>query len=153
MSKTIQGIGMGATISAYSVKTVSDYKLNHLGYAFQPGTPAEWTSTYDAASNEKKWIVFPTWAPQYLNRGGKIRPLKDPRGTLGGSNRAVLVGPRSRVAALPETTRTVLSRIRLGLDGVTEMDWLVNIKKRTPREAARAWMATNKSLVDSWMRI
>jgi glycine betaine/proline transport system substrate-binding protein len=151
MSKTIQGIGMGATISTYSVKAVSDYKLNGLGYVFRPGTPTEWTGAYDAASNGKKWIVFPTWAPQYLNRGGKIRPLKDPQGVLGGSNRAVLVGPRNRVAALPGTTRAVLSRIQLGLDGVTEMDWLVNVKKRTPREAAQTWMAANKGLVEGWM--
>jgi hypothetical protein len=28
-------------------------------------------------------------------------------------------------------TRTVLTRVEIGLDGVTEMDWLVNVEKRT----------------------
>ena len=97
-------------------------------------------------------MVFPTWEPQYLNRGGKLRPLQDPRGVLGGTNHASLVGPRDRLRALPRVTRTVLARIELGLDGVTEMDWLVNVDKKTPREAARLWMAANRGRVDSWLR-
>ena len=152
MSKTVQGIGMGATISTASVEAIKAYGLDDLGYAFRPGTPEEWIGAYQAAAKDQRWMVFPTWAPQYLNRSGKIRPIKDPKLVLGGSNRAVLVGPRDRVAALPTSTRRVLARIKLGLDGVTEMDWLVNVRKVTPREAAKEWMSRNKTLVDSWFK-
>jgi glycine betaine/proline transport system substrate-binding protein len=152
MTKLIQGIGPGATITAVSQKAVGEYGLDALGYSLRPGTPAEWTGAYTAAVSERRWIVFPTWAPQYLNRGGKLRPLKDPRGVLGGINHAALVGPRDRVRAIPPRTRAVLGRIDLGLDGVTEMDWLVNVEKKKPREAARTWMKANETRVAGWLK-
>jgi glycine betaine/proline transport system substrate-binding protein len=44
----------------------------------------------------------------------------------------------------------VLSRIQLGIDGVTEMDWLVNARTMTPPEAALQWMSGNRQRVDRW---
>jgi glycine betaine/proline transport system substrate-binding protein len=71
---------------------------------------------------------------------------------LGGVNHASLVGPRDRLQTIPATTRAVLGRIDLGIDGVTEMDWLVNIEKQSPRDAARSWMRTNEGLVANWLK-
>jgi glycine betaine/proline transport system substrate-binding protein len=150
MTKRIQGIGTGATITAVSQKAVGEYGLDTLGYSLRPGTPAEWTGAYDAAVAERRWIVFPTWAPQYLNRGGRLRPLEDPRGVLGGTNHASLVAPRDRLKAIPPATRAIVARIDIGLEGVTEMDWLVNVEKKTPREAARVWMAANEQRTAGW---
>ncbi|NML59803.1 glycine/betaine ABC transporter substrate-binding protein [Massilia sp. RP-1-19] len=152
MTKLIQGIGTGAAITTLSQKAVGDYGLDALGYSFRPGTAAEWTAAYDAAVAERRWIVFPTWAPQYLNRGGKLRPLQDPRRVLGGVNHASLVGHRDRLKAIPPATRAALARINLGLDAVTEMDWLVNVEKKLPREAARQWMAANQVRVAGWLK-
>jgi glycine betaine/proline transport system substrate-binding protein len=152
MTKLIQGIGTGATITTVSQKAVGEYRLDALGYSLRPGTPAEWTGAYDAAVAERRWIVFPTWTPQYLNRGGTLRPLQDPPGVLGGINHASLVGPRDRLQAIPPATRAVLARMDLGLDGVTVMDWLVNVEKKTPREAARTWMKANESRVAGWLK-
>ncbi|HVY04645.1 MAG TPA: glycine betaine ABC transporter substrate-binding protein [Burkholderiales bacterium] len=152
MTRLIQGIGTAAVITTVSQKAVGEYGLDALGYSLRPGKPAEWIGAYDAAVAEQRWIVFPTWAPQYLNRGGKLRPLQDPRGVLGGVNHALLVAPRGRFEALPAATRAVLARIELGLEGVTEMDWLVNVEKKTPREAARTWMQANESRVAGWLK-
>lgn len=151
MTKLIQGIGAGATITTVSRKAVEDYGLAALGYALQPGTQAEWLAAFDRAVAEQSWIVLPTWAPQYLNRDGRLRALADPRGILGASNHAALVAPRTRFDALPPGTRRALARIDLGIDGVTEMDWLVNAGKQTPREAARTWMRANEARVSGWL--
>jgi glycine betaine/proline transport system substrate-binding protein len=150
MARTIQGIGPGATITTLSQKTLTEYGLDASGYSFRPGTAAEWTGAYQAAVSEERWMIFPTWTPQYLNRGRKIRPLLDPRGSLGGVNHASLVGPVARLAQLPQETRSVLARIELGLEGVTEMDWLVNVGKHAPLQAARRWMGDNRATVDRW---
>jgi glycine betaine/proline transport system substrate-binding protein len=152
MTKLIQGIGSGATISVVSKKAVAEYGLEGLGYAFRPGTAAEWIGALNAAMAEGRWIIFPTWAPQYLNRENRIRALQDPRGITGGTNHASLVSPRNRFERLPLATRVTLSRIELGIDGVTEMDWLVNVAKQTPREAARKWMAENDKRVAGWLK-
>src|SRR5262249_6813260 len=105
MTKLIQGIGTGATITAVSQKAVDEYGLGPLGYSLRPGTQAEWTGAFNSAIAERRWIVFPTWAPQYLNHGRQLRALADPRGVLGHVNHASLVGPRERFQTLPETTR------------------------------------------------
>ncbi|GLK79104.1 hypothetical protein GCM10008174_08450 [Methylopila turkensis] len=80
-----------------------------------------------------------------------MRPLGDPKAVLGSVNRASLVAPRARFERLSEKTRAILSRIQLGLDGVTEMDWLVNVRKQSPRDAAKTWMAANQGLVSGWL--
>jgi len=150
VTKTIQGIGVGATITTASQAAIREYGLDVLGYSLKPGIPADWIGAYNSAVAERRWIVFPTWAPQYLNRDGKLRPLQDPKGILGGVNHASLVGPRERLQRISSSTHVALSRINLGLDGVTEMDWMVNIQKKTPQEAARTWMAANQDLVSTW---
>jgi len=152
MTKLIQGIGTAATITTVSQRAVGEYGLDKLGYALQPGKPADWIGAYQAAIADQRWIVFPTWAPQFLNRDGKLRPIADPRGVLGGTNHAALVAPRERLQLMPPATRAVLSRIDLGLDGVTEMDWLVNVGKKAPRDAARMWMQANETRVAGWMK-
>ena len=148
----IQSIGPGATITTASRRATAEYGLLECGYAVRPGTPAEWMDAYAAAVAERRWVVFPTWAPQFLNRSGELRPLTDPRGALGGVNRGVLVSPRARFEALPERTRVALSRIAPGLGGVTEMDWAVNVRKDTPRDAARSWARANEAQVAAWLR-
>lgn len=152
MTPLIQCIGAGATITRVSQTAAETYGLTPAGYQVRAGTAAEWTGAYSKAVAERRWIVFPTWAPQYLNRDNSLRPLDDPRGVLGGANRGVLVAPRARFEALPEKTRRVVSRITLGLDGVTDMDWAVNAGKQTPRDAARAWMRANSARVSAWLQ-
>jgi glycine betaine/proline transport system substrate-binding protein len=150
MTRTIQSIGPGAAITQLSLAAVTEYGLAPSGYVVRSGSAGEWTGAYAAAINGRRWVIFPTWTPQYLNHGGDLRPLADPRGVLGRSNRGVLVAPEERFRALPERTRQVLSRISLGLDGVTEMDRAVNLGGRTIRDAARAWMNTNHDRVRTW---
>jgi glycine betaine/proline transport system substrate-binding protein len=152
MTRQIQGIGAAATITRVSQEAIRSYRLDAQGYTLRPGTQAEWTGSFDAAIRDRQWFVFPTWAPQYLNHGGRLRALSDPQGVLGGVNHGALVAPAARFAVLPEATRKALSRIELGLDGVTEMDRMVNVERMTPRDAARAWIRANQARVDSWLR-
>jgi glycine betaine/proline transport system substrate-binding protein len=126
MNKYIQGIGTGAAITVLSMKAIDAYGLDSTGYSFHPGTAAAWITAYEKAVA--------------------------PRDILGGKNRAALVGPRKRVNLLPAKTRIAISRIDIGIEGVTEMDWLVNVMKKTPEEAALSWMGTNQGRVEDWLR-
>ena len=152
MTRQIQGIGTAATITTVSQAAVRTYGLDALGYTFRPGTQAEWIGYHEAEVRERRWFVFPTWTPQYLNRGGQLRALRDPRNVLGGMNHAALVAPATRWQRLPASTRAALSKISLGLDAVNEMDWLVNVDKLAPREAARAWIRANEPRLAGWLQ-
>ena len=35
---------------------------------------------------------------------------------------------------------------------MTEMDWMVNVGSRTPRDAARVWLRANEQRVSAWLR-
>ncbi len=150
LTRVVQGIGDGAAISTVSRGAIDRYELAAQGFSFRPGTQAQWLESHRVAMAERRWFVFPTWTPQYLNRGGGLRPLNDPAGAFGGSNRAVLAGSRARLARLPARTRSVLSRLQIGIDAVEEMDGNVNLRQMTPDAAAQAWMATHGSHVDGW---
>jgi glycine betaine/proline transport system substrate-binding protein len=152
MVRRIQGIGDGAAISVLSRKVLTDYSLSPLGYSFHPGTQSEWLAACHAAMAARQWMVFPTWTPQYLNKSGGLRPLRDPAGTLGSINRASLVGPRVRVDALPSGTRRALSRLSVDIDAVEEMDAHVNTRQMSPKAAALAWMSANARQVSGWFQ-
>jgi len=153
MTRMIQGIGPGATITAFSETAIRDYGLGQVGYSLHHGSQKDWIDAYRNAISDRRWFVFPTWTPQFLNRDGRLRALEDPQGVLGKSNHASLAGSRSRLAGLPDATATTLSRIHLGIEAVTEMDWFVNVERLTPRTAARRWMTANADQVERWFEI
>ncbi|MBX5088372.1 glycine/betaine ABC transporter substrate-binding protein [Rhizobium lentis] len=150
MTRNIQGIGAGAAISRLSEQVLDLYQLRASGYSFRPGSQSDWISAYKQAVAERRWVIFPTWAPQYLNEGQLLRPLADPKRTLGGANNAVLVAPTEKFNDLPARTRLVLSRIEIGIDGVTAMDRMVNAEGLTPEDSARLWLGLNDQKVNSW---
>lgn len=149
MTRQIQGIGPGAAISVLSQRAITDYGLRARGYSFQPGTQAQWLAALRAARVQRRWILVPMWTPSFLIREG-LRPLQDPLGVLGLENRAVLVGPRGRVEALPMLTRQTLSRMKLDLAAVIQMDWDVNVTGMTAKAAALAWIDEHEAHVDTW---
>ncbi len=152
MTRLIRGIDPGAPLSVRSAEAMAAYGLEAAGYVFRPGSPADWVAAHDAALRDRRWFVFPALAPHYLHRDQHLRALADPKAVLGGANRGSLVSPRGRLQALAPRAYGVLRRLRIGLDGVTEMDRLVSVDLRTPRQAARAWMSVNSHRVEAWLR-
>jgi glycine betaine/proline transport system substrate-binding protein len=152
MTKLIQGGAPMAAINAMSQRAITAYGLDALGYTLQAGSQADWIAAFDQGESERRWFVFPCWTPQYLNRDGRLRPLSDPEGILGGLNDAVLTAPSRRLDAIAPHTRKVLERMAIGLEGVIEMDRLVSLDARTPRQAARAWMSANSRRVEAWLQ-
>lgn len=152
MARRIQSIGVAAAITTVSQNALRAYGLDTVGYELRPGSAADWTGAFETAFAARQWFVFPTWAPHYLNRGGRLRPIRDTKGVLGGTNHAALVAPAARWQQLPAATQRALARVRLSLDDVTEMDWSVNVDKLSAREAARSWIRANAARFDAWTR-
>lgn len=150
IEKLIKGTGPGSGLMLASRKMMVQYGLEAAGYTLEPSPGREWIERAEAARKEKRWFVTPLWQPQYLNQAYAWRKLEEPRGLLGGHNRAVVVLHKNAAAKLPPRTRQVLQRIELGLDSVTAMDYAVNVDKKTPREVAREWMRANPQRVEAW---
>jgi len=150
MERRIQGTGRDSGNMMVSAEVVKAYGLDAAGYELVPGTVAQFHQHYDHAIAQSKWFVMPLWTPHYINRVGNMRTIADPRGLLGGSSSGTLVASKAWTAQAPERTLEVLSRMRVERDAVAEMDYMVNVQNLAPRDAARAWMAANPTLVDGW---
>jgi glycine betaine/proline transport system substrate-binding protein len=82
-----------------------------------------------------------------------MRPIEEPRHLLGPANTGTLVAAKQWVSQAPHGTIAVLKNMRLGLDAVAEMDYMVNVQKMTPRDAARSWMQNNARTVERWFEV
>ena len=101
---------------------------------------------------ERRAFVLPLSSVQWLNKAFDLRELADPQHLFGGTDRGILVGRTASFENLPARTQAVLGRIRLGVGAVVEMDYLVNVEKKTARQAALDWMAAHRELVADWFR-
>lgn len=149
MDKRIVGIGADSGLMRGAARIAGDYGLEAAGYTVVTGPAADWIANFRQAVEQKRWVVMPLWQPQWLNRAYQVRILAEPKGIYQ-TDRAILVANKAAWDALPERTRKVLARITLGLDAVTEMDYALNVDKKTPREAAAAWMEKNSATVERW---
>ncbi len=150
MIRTLQGIGAKAGTSVRSLKAIAAYGLDKAGYEYRFGTWQDRHRALRSAVRDRRWTVVSMAAPMFLNRAYALRPLADPLGIFGDANEGMLVGHKSLPDKVPPHTLATLRRIRLGLEAVNELDFMVVMEKRTPREAARLWMAQNAGTVQKW---
>jgi len=150
MEKVIQGTGRDSGNMMLAAEVMKAYGLEEAGYRLQPGNLAEFHGAYDRQIAAQRWFVMPLWWPHYINRVGNMRPIAEPKGLLGPPSNGTLVAGRQWVERAPARTLQVLRRMHLGLDAVAHMDYLVNVEKKQPREAARAWMQQNTRFVEGW---
>jgi glycine betaine/proline transport system substrate-binding protein len=150
MERRIQGTGRDSGNMMLSAEVMQAYGLEAAGYELVPGNLAQFHGNYDRAIAAGIWFVMPLWTPHYINRVGNMRPIAEPRGLLGPASNGTLVASKSWVLQAPARTLDVLRRMHLGRDAVSEMDYMVNVEKMAPRDAARSWMLANPAIVDAW---
>ena len=151
MDKTIRGPGADSGLMIGSKKIVEEYGLDRAGYQLAPGKAADWIAWFNANIASGKWFVMPLWQPQYLNQAAKLRILEEPKQLLGGEDTAYLLAHKNIRDKLDKSTWQALQRMELSIKAVTEMDYMVNVQKMAPREAARLWMAAHPDTVSYWL--
>ncbi len=122
MERLIQGINPGAGISRFSKQIVEQYGLGAHGYHFETGSEPECFDRFEKAYAERRWIIVPLWHPQYLHHRYKIRELHEPKGLLGGVDKATLVIRRDAEARVSAAAMTELAKLHLGNAKVSELD-------------------------------
>jgi glycine betaine/proline transport system substrate-binding protein len=150
MVKVIRGTAPDSGLAIGSRKIMEKYRLENEGYELVPGKREAWVAHLEENLAAQRWFVMPFFRPNYLNQVADMRMLEEPFKLLGEANDGALVAHRKFVARAPRRTTEVLARVHLGLDAVAQMDRLVNVDKMSARDAARAWMEQNRSVVDAW---
>lgn len=151
MDRTIRGPGADSGLMIGSKRIVEEYGLDAAGYQLQPGKPADWIAWFNANLAAGKWFVTPLWQPLYLNQVAKLRVLEEPKALLGKTDSAYLVGHKDIRDKLDKPTLAMLQRVELSVKWVTELDYMVNVQKMSPRDAARLWMSAHPNTVSYWL--
>ncbi|HKB81674.1 MAG TPA: glycine betaine ABC transporter substrate-binding protein [Burkholderiales bacterium] len=152
MQKEIRGTRADSGLMIGSKKIMEEYGLADVGYQLVPGMPADWVANFEANIAARRWFVMPLYQPQYLNRVANMRILQEPKQLLGGIDKAFLVAHKDFYGTVDKHTWKALQRISLSVKAVTEMDYLVNVKKLTPQYAVRNWMAAHPDTVNYWLQ-
>lgn len=152
MQKEILGTHSDSGLMAGSKKIMDEYGLADVGYRLLPGEPAARAANLTDNIAAKRWFVMPLSQPNYLNRIASMRILDEAKHYLGGADKAYLVANKDFYAKVDKRTWNALQRISLSVKAVTEMDYLVNVKKLTPEYAVRNWMAAHPDTVNYWIQ-
>jgi glycine betaine/proline transport system substrate-binding protein len=144
MDHTIRGLAPDAAITFQSIAAIDKYQLREAGYRAVPSSFPVWTSSLQNAVAARRWVVVPTWTPNWLVREYGLRPIADPQNLLGGINRVVLAAHSSPgTAVLKEADLAVIRSLKISLDDVIDMDVAVNKNGLSPEDAARSWLETH----------
>jgi glycine betaine/proline transport system substrate-binding protein len=144
MEHTIHGLAPDATITFQSIAAIDKYHLREGGYHVVPGSFPVWISSLQNAVAARRWVVVPTWTPNWIVREYRLRPISDPQILLGGMNRVVLAAhnpPGNTI--LTEADLGAIRSLRMSLDDVIDMDVAINKNGLSPENAARRWLETH----------
>lgn len=147
MTLSVDGINPGAGISRFSARMITEYGLDEAGYTFTPGTEAGFIARVERGIADREWFVIPLWRPQYLNRVHGLRPLSEPNGLLGTVDAASCLIRHAAFDNLEPAAAAALESLRLGNEGVEELDTLVNVDALSPWEAADRYLADHPELL------
>jgi len=150
VEKRIVGIGPSSGLMVGAAKMMDSYGLKAAGYELVPGPAADWIANFRRAYEERKTLVMPLWQPQWINASYRVRELEDPQKIFGEGDRAYLVANNALKDKVTPEVLARLTRIKLSVAAVTEMDRMVNVEKVSPREAARRWIALNREATWDW---
>jgi glycine betaine/proline transport system substrate-binding protein len=144
MDHTIHGLAPDATITFQSIAAIDKYQLRGAGYHVVPGSFAVWTSSVQNAVAARRWVVVPTWTPNWFVREYGLRPIADPQNLLGGTNRVVLAAHNPPgTAVLKEADLAAIRSLKISLDDVIDMDVAINKNGLSPENAAHSWLETH----------
>jgi len=150
VEKRIVGIGPSSGLMVGAARMMDSYGLKAAGYELVPGPAADWIANFRRAYEQKKTLVMPLWQPHWLNASYQIRVLEDPQEIFGDGDRAYLLANNALRNKVSPEVLVRLSRIKLSVEAVTEMDRMVNEENYSPREAARRWIALNRDATRDW---
>ena len=148
----IQGIGDGAGITRFSKSVMKNYGLALSGYEFKTGSQEDCINAYEQSVAENKWVIVPIWQPQFLHHKYIIRELEDPKGLLGGKDRAVLLARKDSLTFhFTEQEIQVLNNIELSNKIVSQLDYSYNRLDKSADEVAKEWLRDNTKTLINWL--
>ncbi|NIF05342.1 glycine/betaine ABC transporter substrate-binding protein [Chryseobacterium sp. Tr-659] len=151
IQKEINGIGMGAGISRFSVEIIEKYELQHNGFHFTSNHPDDFYRIVEQKILNKENFIIPLWHPQFLHQSFQIIPLKDPKYLLRGQDKATPLLRKDSSSLFSEKEIKILSAIYLGNEAVSAMDYSFSKEGLTVNQSALKWITNQYGGVEKFV--
>lgn len=144
----IVGIGPGAGLTRLSKKAMDEYGLKDAGYNLVISSGSGMTAALRRAINNDEWVVVTGWSPHWKFGRWDLRYIEDPKGTLGGIERADIIAREGFYREAPDVYE-MLDNMTIPLDLVQAG---MDVGERKSYEvAAEEFVKNNPELVNSWI--
>lgn len=142
----IIGIDAGAGIMGAATQALSDYDMSNMSLI--TSSDAAMTAELKAAYENEEWVVVTGWAPHWKFGTFDLKFLEDPKQSFGGEE---TINPITRLGFADDhpEINTFLDNYSLS---TAEFGALIaSLEEHGDNiEGAKAWIADNRELVDSW---
>ncbi len=142
----IQGIDPGAGLMRLSDKTIDEYGLDD--YQLVSASGAAMTAALDRAIRKNEWIVVTGWSPHWMFGKYDLRYLKDPKGTLGGTERVYALSRKGFQGDHPKVAK-MLMRMWLPLDELQTA--MADAQDTSYEEAVDKYIKNHQARVHYWV--
>ena len=147
--KTITGIEPGAGIMTATEKTMQEYS-NLSGWNLSSSSTGAMTTALDQAIKNKEDIIVTGWSPHWMFSKYDLKYLKDPKGTMGGTEAIHTITRKNLDKDLPEVNK-VLDNFNWTQKDMEEVMLKIN-EGSSPEAAAKEWIKNHQKEVESWKK-
>lgn len=141
------GIDPGAGLMRASDEAIEAYGLTN--FKVIDGSDAAMAAALDRAITREEPIIVTSWRPHWMWAAYDIKYLADPLGVFGASEQIHTVANAGFAADGPADALAFLRNFNW--TGADMGDVMLKVREgMEPADAARAWIAENQDLVDSW---
>jgi glycine betaine/proline transport system substrate-binding protein len=140
------GIDPGAGLMAASDEAVEAYELN---FNLVEGSDAAMTAALDRAYNREEWIIVTGWIPHWKFASYDLKFLEDPLGVFGDAESIHTIVTPDLQEEAPEAY-TFLNNFYWTPEDMGEVMVMIE-DGMEPLDAARAWIAENRTTVEQWL--
>lgn len=147
----IVGIDPGAGLMRASDEALEVYGLT--GFVLLDGSDAAMTAALDRAYSRGEPIVVTSWRPHWMWAAYDLKYLEDPEGVFGDAESIhTVVNRRWAENEAPEDVLAFLDSFYWTGEQMGEVMLMITQEGMEPLDAARAWIAANRDVVEGWLR-
>lgn len=144
------GIDPGAGLMAASDEAMQTYDLSN--FVLLDGSDAAMTAALDRAYSREEPIIVTSWRPHWMWAAYDLKYLEDPEGVFGEAETInTIVNKEWAENEAPEDVLTFLDNFHWTSAQMGEVMLMITQEDMEPMEAARAWIADNRDVVEEWL--
>jgi len=142
------GIDPGAGLMAASDRALDVYDLN---LDLLDGSDAAMTAALDRAIQREEPIIVTSWRPHWMWAAYDLKYLEDPEGVFGDAETINTIVNAEWAESAPDDVMTFLDNFNWTGEQMGAVMLAITQEGAEPFEAARAWIADNQDVVESWL--